>query len=664
VARFRRDARAILWQDGSQLVRIEPWGRDALRVRAALGAAIRDDLPGALLPPMPADTGTEIEIGEARATLRQGAIAAEIAAGGLIRFLDAGTDDELLAEAPRWLLSPPARSFHRLGGDRVRAEARFVAYEGERLYGLGQHPHGRLDQKGCTVDLVQRNTEIAIPFLLSSRGYGFLWNNPAVGRVELAHNGTRWVADATRQLDYWIVAGATPAAILGRYADATGHAPMLPAWAAGFWQSRNRYPSQEELLAVAREHVTRGLPLSVIAADYLHWPRHGDWRFDPVSWPDPAGMVRELAAMGVRLMVSIWPTLNPESANAAVMRERGWLVATPDGQPAVTIFTDTHAEGDVALYLYDATHPEARAFLWERVRDGYHRHGISVFWLDACEPEIIAAPPQAFRYHLGDGREVSNLYPLLHARAIHDGLRAAGATETVMVTRSAWAGSQRYGSAVWSGDIESTWESLRAQVRAGLNMGLSGIPWWHADVGGYALGEPDSEAFRELLIRWFQYAVFTPILRLHGHRLPDRPGAKMVGAPNEVWSFGEEAYAIIGELLRLGERLRPYVLAQMRTAHERGLPPMRPLFVDFPHDLEAVAEEDVFMFGPDLLVAPVLHPGATERSAYLPAGTDWTEAWSGTAVTGGQRLTAPAPLDRIPLYVRAGAELPIRSAAM
>ena len=210
-----------------------------------------------------------------------------------------------------------------MAGDHFELQARFKAYDGERLYGLGQHQHGLLDQKGCVIDLVHFNTESSVPFLLSSRGYGFLWNNPAVGRVELGNNATRWIAQATPQLDYWITAGATPAEILEHYADATGHAPMMPEWAVGFWQCKLRYSTQEELLSVAREHKRRGLPLSVIVADFFHWSLQGDWQFDPEKWPDPAAMVDELEEMGIHLMVSIWPTVNALSANFEEMQQRG-----------------------------------------------------------------------------------------------------------------------------------------------------------------------------------------------------------------------------------------------------------------------------------------------------------------------------------------------------
>jgi alpha-D-xyloside xylohydrolase len=663
---LRQEKNSLIWEEYHEIVRIEPWGHDSLRVRSTAGAEILDDLPGALLRPTHAEA--QIEIDGQRAVIRNGAVAAEIRpgeerAGGSnqagVRFLDSTTGAELLAESPSHFPRPPARQLKPVGGELFRVEVRFNAYDDERFYGLGQHQHGLLDQKGTVIDLVQHNTDVCIPFLLSSRGYGFLWNNPAVGRVELSQDQTRWVAEATQQMDYWITAGDTPAEIMAHYADATGHVPLLPEWAAGFWQCKLRYRTQEELLSVAREYRRRGLPLSVIVIDFFHWTMQGDWRFDPECWPDPTAMVRELEEMGVRVMVSIWPTVNALSTNFDEMQRRGLLLRTERGVPAHMLFTDTGFEGPAYMHNYDPTHPEARRFIWEQVREGYYRHGIKVWWLDACEPEIRPRDMENVRFHIGNGLAVGNIYPLLHAQAFYEGMRAEGEEEIITLCRSAWAGSQRYGAAVWSGDVQSTFEALQAQVRAGLNIGLSGIPWWTTDIGGFLNGDPESPYFRELVVRWFQYGAFCPLFRLHGFRLPT--SGWHTGGPNEAWSFGDETYAIIREQLLLRERLRPYIMEQMRLANEKGIPPMRPLFFDFPEDGGCARVDDQFMFGPDLLVAPVLCEGARSREVYLPAGSAWTDAWTDERLIGGRLILADAPLERIPLYLRGEARLPIRA---
>jgi alpha-D-xyloside xylohydrolase len=656
MADFTKSGNSLSYHSGDEILKVESWGPDGIRVRAAKAPSIREDWISALT-----DSGNppaKIEIRETGADLQNGILSVKIGPKGELAFWNAKNGTELLREKPIHDLSIPARHYRELQGGMCRIEASFQPYEDEHFYGLGQHQHGLLDQKGCVIDLVQRNTEVAIPFLLSSRGYGFLWNNPAVGRVELGRNATRWTAEAAPQIDYWITAGADPKRILANYAEVTGRAPMLPEWAAGFWQCKLRYAGQAEAEAVAEEYVRRKLPLSVLVIDFFHWSRMGEWRFDPDAWPDPAAMVRRLNDLGVKVMVSIWPTVNRHSPAFEEMRRHGYFVRNKAGTPAHMYFADIGDEDGTYLQYYDPTHPEAGKYIWEKVREGYYRHGIKAFWLDACEPEIIPLDPENLMYYAGDGPAVANVYPRDHVRAFFEGMRAEGEEDILFLCRSAWAGSQRFGAAVWSGDIPSTFAGLRVQVRAGLNMAISGIPWWTTDIGGFHGGDPAAPEFRELIVRWFQYGAFCPLFRLHGDRLPHADF--MLGGPNEVWSFGEEAYPILRKYLLLRERLRPYIMEQMRIAHEQGLPPMRPLFVDFPDDPACWAVEDEFLFGPDLLVAPVLHADARSRTVYLPAGTSWKDAWTDQTFPGGERIDADAPLERIPLYLRGEARLPIR----
>ncbi len=644
------DGQTLVWQMKGETVWIQPWGPNTLRVRGTMGRHPQD-LPGALLDARPSEAKTLI--GDDGGTITNGKIRAEITANGHLRFVRSDTGNVLLEEAKSEFFLPPERHYRGLSSELYNITVRFRAQPGERFYGMGQHPNGHLDQKGCVLDLIQINNEVPIPFLISNRGYGFIWHNPAIGRVELANSGTRWIAEASRQVDYLVIAADSYPELMTRYADLTGYPPVMPDWASGFWQCKLRYRTQEELMSVAREYKRRDLPISVIVADFFHWSLQGDWHFDPEHWPDPAGMVRELEDMGIKLMVSIWPTVNPLSENFELMRDKGWLVRTERGIQPSRIFKDLRPEGPVSMYYYDTTNPDARQFVWERVREGYYQHGIRVWWLDACEPGDEWVDFDNLHFYLGNGLEVANLYPLLHEQGFYEHLRAEGDEDVFLLCRAGWLGSQRYAASIWSGDIDSTFESLQQQVRAGLNMAMSGIPWWNTDIGGFKHGDTSTAYFRELIVRWFQFGVFCPICRLHGVREPfdlDNPTA--TGSDNELWSFGDDVYAILKDLVFLRERLRPYIMEQMQVAHQTGSPVMRPLFFDFQGDETCYRIEDQFMFGPDILVAPVLFQGAVGRDVYLPAGTHWTDAWTGETFDGGEWLKASAPLERIPVFLR------------
>jgi alpha-D-xyloside xylohydrolase len=655
---FIKKSNSLFCSLDNEVMEIEPWGHNGLRVRCTQSSEIKPDWVSALINQ--GDYQAEIEIDLNGASIQNGEIKANISSKGELAFINVNDGKELLEEKPIHPISIPARAYKNLKGDLFRIDCCFEAYDDEHIYGLGQHQHGRLDQKGCVIELIQRNTEVSIPFLLSSRGYGFLWNNPAIGRVELGANATRWVAEAAPQIDYWITTGRDPAEILSNYADVTGHAPAFPDWASGFWQSKLRYASQEELESIAREYHKRNLPLSVIVIDFFHWTRHGEWMFDPQRWPDPAAMVKRLEELGVRVMVSFWPTVSRLSKNFPEMWKNKYIIRNKLGPAAQMYFVDNHAEDGIYLHYYDSTHPGARKFIWEKAKEGYYQYGIKLFWLDACEPEMLPFMPENLRFYAGDGEAVANCYPRDHVRGFYEGMRSEGEETPLFLCRSAWAGSQRFGAAVWSGDIMSTFSSLRAQVKAGLNMGISGIPWWTADIGGFRGGDPTLPSFQQLIIRWFQFGTFCPIFRLHGHRLPNTDDFN--GAANEVWSFGEPAYQIIKKYMLLRERIRPYLMEQMAISTKTGLPPMRPLFIDFSSDPSCYQLEDEYLFGSDLLVAPVLEADTGMRKVYLPAGTTWRDAWTDQVHKGGQWLSVDAPLERIPLFLRGESTLPIKEA--
>ncbi len=465
-------------------------------------------------------------------------------------------------------------------------------------------------------------------------------------------NRTEWHAESTKQLDYWITAGDDPAQIVRAYTAATGRPPMMPEHGLGFWQCKLRYWNAEQLLDVAREHISRGLPLDVIVCDFFHWPHMGDYRFDEEYFPDPRAMVAELESLGVELMVSVWPQVSLASENYAEMRENNLLVRSESG-------VDVQMRFQEPSVFYDATNPAARQYVWEKCRQNYYDLGIRTFWLDEAEPEYETYDFGQYRYHLGPNVQIGNLYPQLYARGFYEGQLAAGQPDPVNLVRCAWAGSQRYGALVWSGDISSTWEDFRRQITAGLQMGIAGIPWWTTDIGGFYDGDPEDEGFRELLVRWLQWGAFCPVMRLHGFRLPVTPITHADGRPNcptgadnEVWSYGEDVYRILASYLHLRERMRPYVRDVMRQAHEHGDPVMRPMFYGFPDDERAWTLGDQYLFGPDLLVAPVVELGARSRQVYLPGGVTWTELHTGRSFDGGQDVTVDAPMAVIPVFAR------------
>ena len=644
----------FVWERQHERIWVMPWGKNGVRVRVTKEGKFLD-LPQGLLDDPATPKGARVVIGASSVTLVHGEVTVSLAARmGQLTFSRTSSGATVLQEQQKTTAEHLARTFTP-GKGSWKIEQRFFADDAEKLYGLGQRQHGYLDQKGCVLDLMHRNTEVSIPFMISNKGYGFLWNNPGLGRVELGRNDTRWIAEAAHQIDYYVVIDESPAALLQRYAEVTGMPAKFPAWGAGFWQCKLRYKTQKELLEVAREYYRRKLPVSVMVIDFHHWIKAGDWSFDPVAWPDPSAMVKELKAMGMEGMVSIWPTVDYSCKNYEHMRDHGLLIRNERG---MALQNDYKLET-----FYDATHPEARAFLWEQVRKGYVKHGIKLFWLDTMEPELIPLDLDNTRFHLGNGMEVAGVYPLCHQQAFFEGLVSEGETAPMTLGRSAWVGSQRYGGAGWSADIPSTFDSLRRQVAGGLNIALSGIPWWTTDIGGFHGGDIDDPNFRELLVRWFQYGVFCPIMRLHGvrrHTNAKVPPGDPIGkanphhptVPNEVWSYGEEVCEILSGQIRLRDRLRPYIMAQMKVAETTGLPPMRPLFVDFPDDPRAWCVEDQFMFGPDILVAPILSMSARSRAVYLPRGTVWRDAWTGAEHNGGTAFDADAPLERIPVYVR------------
>ena len=540
------------------------------------------------------------------------------------------------------------------GGTEYSLNVKFESDPAEKLFGMGQYQQNRLDLKGCVLELAQRNSQISVPFAVSSLGYGFLWNNPAVGRVTFGMNMTEWIARSTREMDYYITVADTPREILANYTAATGRADHFPEELMGLWQCKLRYRTQEEVLSVARRYREEGIRLDQIVIDFFHWTLQGDWKFDSTYWPDPKAMVDELHSMGTRVIVSVWPSVDRRSENFAPMMERGLLIRTERGAAQTYDY-----QGDCVEI--DPFNPEARRYIWEVCKRNYFDYGIDGFWLDNSEPDYGVYDFDHYRYFAGPALSVSNLYPQLYSRAFYDEMKKTG-RPVVNLLRCAWAGSQKYGNVVWSGDIPSTFEALQDQLQCGINMGLAGIPWWTTDIGGFMTDDVNDPAFRQLLIRWYQFAVYSPVLRMHGDRGPydipaldDRDwggGYLHTGQPNELWSYGEENYAIMRRYYDLRLSMRGYIRALFEEAHTDGSPLIRAMFYEFPEDPVCWDLADQYMFGDKYLVAPILHLDQFRRDVYLPAGR-WKLTSTGETFTGGRTVEVDAPIAYMPVFKRA-----------
>ncbi|MCQ2578789.1 MAG: family 31 glucosidase [Treponema sp.] len=659
-----QEGNALILKKGSETLRIEAWGKDAIRVRSTLEPAFTGNVWG--LTEKPAEAKAKIHITPAEGFIENGKIKACISGNGVVSIFKDG--ERILHEYFRsydpqatketCCTKIVAREWKGLrGGYDYKLTVRFEPNDGEKLYGMGQYQMPYLDLKGCQLELAQRNGQISVPFAVSSLGYGFMWNNPGIGRVSFGKNMTEWLCESTKEMDYWVVAGDTPAEIVEKYTSVVGRAPVLTDDYLGFWQCKLRYRTQEEVLTVARKYKEMGIHLDVIVIDFFHWIRQGDWGFDPEYWPDPKAMCDELHAMGTKVMISIWPSVDKKCSHYYEMADKGYLVRTERGTNQTYDFM-----GD--CLTFDATNPEARKYLWEIAKKNYVDYGIDMFWLDNAEPDYNVYDWENYRYQLGPAIACNNIYPKCYNQAFYEGMVAMGKKSIVNLTRSGWFGSQKYGAVLWNGDVQSTWACLEDSVSQGVSMGLSGFPWWNTDIGGFMYGNPEDPAFVELLERWAQFAVFSPIMRLHGDRDPhDTPplckdpqqdyggGYLYTGRPNEIWSYGEKAQEILEAQIKLRQSLVPYISKLSKEAAKTGAPVMRAMFYEFPNDEKCWELRDQYMFGDEYLVAPVLKAGIKSRKVYLPEGK-WTDIRDGKVFDGGQVIEASTPIESIPVFKR------------
>ena len=533
----------------------------------------------------------------------------------------------------------------------------------EGIYGLGQHQRGTWNYlTGGNVTLAQANMEVGVPVITSSKGYVLLWDNPAVTTIgasaapESTNGGKvlRWSSEWGKAIDYYFCCGdGTIDAAMKAYRHLTGEAPLMPKWELGFWQCKERYASQEELLGVARRLRELKVPVDGIIQDWQYWPAGtntwGSHLFDAARYPDPVGMFKELNAMNYHTLISVWAKFDLGSDNSKELNAGGGMF------PRVERYVSPPGQGQ----WYDPFSTAGREIYWRQMRDQLFAKGVDGWWLDAPEPEITGMGFRNYTTPMGPGYEVYNAYPLMHSTGIYQGQRATTDQKRVVIlTRSAYAGQQRNSAITWSGDITGTWQVLKNQIPAGLNFSLSGIPYWNTDTGGFfgsgttGNADPRNAQYQEFFSRWFQFSAFCPMFRVHGS-YGTRPG-------KEFYRFDEKTQGILRTYLDLRYRLLPYTYSVAWQVTTNGNTFMRPLVMDFPKDPQVLGIGDQYLFGPSIMVTPVTSAGAQTRAVYLPAGgAPWYNFWTAETSAAGQRAEAPAPVQTLPLFIRPGSIIPM-----
>jgi alpha-D-xyloside xylohydrolase len=540
----------------------------------------------------------------------------------------------------RLLLEETTNKRQEIREDSIKPYSLFKISPDEALYGLGQFRDNALNLRGKRRELVQFNTQAAVPVIYSTAGWGLFWDNPSRTVFEDNEKGMSFVSDFGNQLDYYLFAGNTLDTLVSSYRQLTGEAPMIPYWSLGFHQSRNKYATQDEVLGIARKMQEENIQMSSIFIDYFYWQKYetGSHQFDERIFPDPKEMLKTLHnKYRTKAIITIWPAFKKGTAHYAEFESKGMLL---DGAKAL--------DG----IIYDVFNPEAREIYWKQILP-LVQTGLDGWFLDGPEPDLVNSflPVHTFA---GPAVTVRNLYPLLHAENFYNNLlKLYPNKRPYILTRCAWASQQRTGSAIWSGDIPTTFDELQKQITAGLNFAATGIPYWTTDIGGYQGGDPEDEEYRELFTRWFEYGAFCPVFRAHGRRYPGD-----TKAPNELWAYGKEVQKICTEYINLRYTLMPYVYTLTGDVTHKNYTPMRLLAFDFPDDKNGLDCRDQFMYGPALLVCPVLEAGAVNREVYLPEGSKWVDFRTGKMYNGGQRIVADAPISQIPLYVKSGAIIP------
>ena len=644
VVSVKKDSHGVTLKMSAGVLRLEVFSPRVVRVEYGL----QDRLPDAksfAVTGAPEKTKWKVEEAADEIILRTDELQARVnRASGAVAFFDK-SGKPILAEQPEGgkSLSP-----NHVGGiDTLRGRDEFTLAPDEAIYGLGQHSGGVMNYRGTRVRLQQRNpTESAVPVSISSRGYGILWDNPAVTDVDVGKANSEvvsWESEAADAIDYYFMYGPALDDVIASYRQLTGSVPMFGRWAWGFWQCKERYQSQQELLDVAGWYRTNHVPLDGIIQDWQYWSPHpwGSHQFDTNRYPDPVGLMRELHAENVHAIISVWPKFDVGSPNANELSASGALYQ----ETIPYVFPKGKGQ------WYDPFSPVARKIYWREISRELFADGFDGWWLDASEPELSGkwGEYRNFKTAAGPGAKVFNAYPLMHTTAVYDGQRKETAKKRAFIlTRSAYAGQQRNAAVTWSGDIHGTWAVFQKQIPAGLNFSISGIPYWNTDTGGFFCDSPTNPAYAELFTRWFQFSAFCPMFRVHGSQ-----------RAKEIWRFDEATQKVLIAYDELRYHLIPYIYSVSWRVTSDGYTMMRPLVMDFPSDTNVLNITDEYLFGPSLLASPVTKAGATTRSVYLPAGGKWFDFWTGKTLSGGQTIDAAAPIETMPLFVRAGSIVPV-----
>jgi alpha-D-xyloside xylohydrolase len=587
------------------------------------------------------------------------------------------TDEPLLSEKEK---SVVFADFNDVGVKTYSIYQSFVLDKDEAIYGLGQQQKGKMVQRNLKLNMVQGNTDDYVPFFVSAKGYGLFWDNYSPTIFIDTTDETSFKSDVGDCIDYYFMYGGNADGVIAQMRDLTGQVPMFPLWTYGYFQSKERYKSQDELLGVVKKYRELGVPFDGIIQDWQYWGNNYLWNameFLNAEFYNPQKMINDVHNLNAHMLISIWNSFGPQTKQyreldkiRALMDFQTWPQSGSDKWPP-------NMDYPSGVRVYDPYNPEARDIYWKYLDKGIFSLGMDGWWMDSSEPDHLDFKPSDFdnKTYLGSFRKVRNAFPLMTVGGVYQHQRSVASNKRVFIlTRSAFAGQQRYGANTWSGDIVASWDALRQQISAGLNFSLSAIPYWNSDIGGFFLWNfkkgLDDANYRELYARWIQFGTFCPMMRSHG-----------TDAPREIYQFGKKGdriYDAIEKFITLRYNLLPYIYSTSWDVTSNQSTMTRALVMDFAKDKQALDINNEYMFGKSLLVCPVTKPMYSkiigngnettivedfskikDEKVYLPKGTDWIDFWTGEIYSGGQTIIKETPLDIIPLYVKAGSILPI-----